>query len=377
MILSTVGQARAEPPAGTLLKSFSFSASDLVADPSQPYMYASISGSNAVAVINTQSLSLQSIIALPGTPQDIALSADGTALYVADSTNKSIDVINTQTLSLTTSLPVATTPYSVAAGLNNRLYVLDATTTYNHIDQINALTGASTGPSYGYALYYGDLEISPDRRTLYFGEEGLSPSTLFSYDVSTTTITPLLSVETGSNGKKVVVSHNGSTVAQPDGAPYAVTLYNSSDFSALGSFDTGAYPDSMAFSPNDQIAYAALSPYPTAVDIFSTTSFQELGQISVPDYASCMETDSTGQELFVSCNGTYWGNTEIAVYSTGAAVPEPSTLILLGAGAISLLGYRMRLRRRRAVQASVSCDNDAPATLSFPSRLSEAMRRAA
>ena len=58
-------------------------------------------------------------------------------------------------------------------------------------------------------------------------------------------------------------------------------------------------------------------------------------------------------------------------------VPEPGTLVLLGVGALSLLGYRVRLRRQRAARTPVPCENGAPATLSFPSRLPEAMRRAA
>ena len=56
--------------------------------------------------------------------------------------------------------------------------------------------------------------------------------------------------------------------------------------------------------------------------------------------------------------------------------PEPSSLILLAAGAFSVLGYGWR-RRQRAARTSVSVENGAQATLSFPSRLPEAMRRAA
>jgi autotransporter-associated beta strand protein/YVTN family beta-propeller protein len=343
-LCSSPAEVRALAPTGTLLKSFPIYSNELVVDPSQPYIYASVAASDAIEVLNTQTLSVQSTITLRGQPKGMALSPDGKSLYVADSTNNSIDVINTQTLSLSRSLSLATTPYSIAAGPSNRLYVLDASSVYNHIDQIDAITGASTGPSYGFALYYGDLETSPDGRTLYYGQEGLSPSTLSSFDISTTTITPLNGVQTGSNGEKVVVSHNGATIAQPNGAPYAVTLYSSSGFTALGSFSTGPYPDAFAFSADDRLAYVALSPYPTAVDIYSTTSFAQIGQFGVPDRASCMVTDPTGQELFVSCDGTYWHNSVTAVYSTGVSVPEPASIALALTCGLCLLGYRWRRR---------------------------------
>jgi DNA-binding beta-propeller fold protein YncE len=331
---------------GTLLKSFPFHATDLVSDSSQPYVYASISGSSSIAVINTQTLSVEKMIALPGTPENASLSADGSTLYVADSTNKSIDCIDTRSLSLTKSLSVSTTPYDVVSGLGNRLFVLDASTTYCHIVQIDATTGASTGNAINSAHYYGTLAISPDRKTLYYGETGISPSRLISYDVSTTNAAVLKTVQPGSNGQLLVLSHDGDTIALPCGAPYAVTLYRASDFTALGTFNTGAYPNAIAFSPDDQIAYVSHSMYPTAVDIYSTKTFELLGQFNVADRSWAMATDASGQELFVSCSGTYYKNSNLIVYQ---AVPEPSSLAIFGIGAMfAILGCLWRRSRRSA-----------------------------
>ncbi len=71
------------------------------------------------------------------------------------------------------------------------------------------------------------------------------------------------------------------------------------------------------------------------------------------------------------------GDGTVFALALPASTPEPGTLVLLAAGALSLLGSRMRLRRRHATLPPVSRNRDAPPTLSFPSRLPEAMRRAA
>ena len=378
--LLSVGEVRAAVIAGTPLKSFAFESNDLVADPNQPYVFASVPNSDAIE-------RHQHAIALCGKSDHFARNAPkyiarpgGQTLYVADSTNNSIDVIDTGTLALSRTLPLDGTPDAVVPGLDNRLYVLDSTTTYDHIEQINALTGAAAGPAYGFAMYYGRLQISPDQKTLYYAEKSLSPTDLYSYDVSTGTIAPLKSVQTGSNGKDVVLSHNGATIAQPNGAPYSVTLYNSSNFAALGSFDTGAYPDALAFSPGDNLAYVSHSPYPTAVDIYSTTTFNDVGQFSIADQSTCMTTDNTGGELYVALDGTYYSNTNTVVYATGAATPEPSTLALLGIGALGLFGYGWRRRRFARTAKPTTFDHQAAIViLPFPSQSSPAStaRRAA
>jgi hypothetical protein len=60
--------------------------------------------------------------------------------------------------------------------------------------------------------------------------------------------------------------------------------------------------------------------------------------------------------------------------AVAVTTPEPSTLVLLGVGATSLLGYRWRRRTGRLAAKPTASSQDAPATVSFPSR-TEALRR--
>ncbi len=91
-------------------------------------------------------------------------------------------------------------------------------------------------------------------------------------------------------------------------------------------------------------------------------------------------------------NGTFWYSNSPPVFdgknltpemafsvSVTAAVPEPSTLALLAAGAIGLVGYVWRRRVVRTAKPTAFDQQDAPAILSFPSHSSQvsAARRAA
>src|SRR5437763_583795 len=118
--------------------------------------------------------------------------------------------------------------------------------------------GVTAGPNAPSSVfvYSGSLAISPDRNTLYYGQQGLSPTTLYKLDVSTPTLTNSQSITTGSNGHEVVLNHSGSIVAHPNGAPYEIPLLRTSDLVALGTLNAGAYPSAIAFSPDDAVAYA-------------------------------------------------------------------------------------------------------------------------
>ena len=70
---------RAAAALGTLDGSLNLPTSRLVLDPVRPRMYASITGSNCVAVIDTNTLKLIEMIPIGSAPLGLTVSADGSS----------------------------------------------------------------------------------------------------------------------------------------------------------------------------------------------------------------------------------------------------------------------------------------------------------
>ena len=324
--------------AGTVDAVYSFSATGFLVDPFRPYVYASCGAS--LEVINSSTLAVERSVSLPAASYGMAMSPDGSKLFIAGGSSQSVFVLDCQTWGLLPSLSVGDSPTDLAMGLNNRLFVLGS-----RLSQVDATTGASVGPDAPVYPYSGALRISPDRKTLYYADFGLSPGTLYKLDVSSTTPTLVWhnGVDIGENGEQLALSHDGSMVAYVCGFGYngyQIPNFRTSDMSLLGVFPTGAYPDCLVYSPDDKYAYALHTIYPTAVDIYDVSNYARVGQFPVVDQANVMTTDQTGQHLFIAFNGVYYGHTEVRVYDTGLTPsitqqPATNTLVIVG-GAVYL-----------------------------------------
>lgn len=314
----------------------------LAADPIRPQIYATVPGANSVIVVDTASLQIVKTIPVGSMPVCLVVSNDARKLWVANSgsTTTAISVIDLDTLTVIGTLPAPTLPYDIKEGLGNRLYLTpggsNSPPLAYGIMQIDSQTGAFQG-SVGSASSYrmGFLEVSPDRRTLFFGDAGVSPSTLERYDISTATPTLLQATNfnaVGSNGESLRVSHNGEFLVFPNGGgngPNYVTfeIPTSNLNSVNGSFEVGAYPNPAAFSNDDTILYHTVA-YENVIKVFDTRTFTSLDPIPLGTSESRdfrdIVVDRSGRWLFVgtSTMGFPTGG-DLRIFDLGRSDPLP------------------------------------------------------
>ena len=119
-------------------------ASRFVSDPARHRIYASLTATNEVAVIDTNPISVTTKVPIGLAPVGMAMSPDGLSLYVALSGTGRVAVLDLTTLTTLQPLFVDIKPWQVAAGLGNRLYI----TPLEDVDgllQVDAMTGATQG----------------------------------------------------------------------------------------------------------------------------------------------------------------------------------------------------------------------------------------
>jgi len=312
---------------GELMASFNIPAHRFALDPIRPRIYASITGSDSIAVIDTNTLGLIQVIPVGSQPLGLAVTPDGSRLYVANSQSAlaAISVIDLATLTTLPSLPAPSFPSDVAVGLNNNLYVAaENANDENEIMQIT--TGGAYVTSFGDTgvAAGGYMAISPDKKTLYFG----STLGLENFDVSSgTTGTNIQVSSLIGGGYDLELSHSGTFLSFAEGQSTIAELQAANLNTAIGYFTTGLYGETIAFSPDDSFAYSA-PQYQKEVRAFDTKTFNQSGSFSIPGGASRLTTDSSGKYLFVAAlDPSVTNYVGINVYGTGrpAAVITSAT----------------------------------------------------
>lgn len=173
--------------ASQLITTFDFRANQFAAHPDGNSLYVSTIFSNTVHRINLRSLEVEDSFSAGNRPSGLAFSDDGSRLFVADISSPSISVIDTSTNALIDEISLPGPAYELDMGKSGILFATPRWTD-SDIMRIDTISGQYLDDFDGGVFVYrqGLLQISPDRKTLYFGNTGLSRGTLAAFDLSLT-----------------------------------------------------------------------------------------------------------------------------------------------------------------------------------------------
>jgi len=301
------GVSRATSPYGTQLASFGFGTTDIARDNVRDRVYCTVPAQNSVAVIDSTSLQVLATIFTGSEPNALAESPDGTKLYVGHlgTTAQGVVVIDLSSLSVVSSF-ATTNPVSDIAVGNGVVYTLEvdndywpgsAIRAYNTSDG-SVIAGSLSTYSGGVTVYGGVLALSPDGKTLYYYETGLSPSSWYQINVTSWPGTSVLSSEFGENGQGLALSADGQYITFVSGYPYEVNKFQASDPAvSLGQFNTGPYPRGATYSPDDNTLFTNHTS--GQIDVWNANTYVQTATITTgSDQLIELQTGRTGKVLF-------------------------------------------------------------------------------
>lgn len=291
---------------GDLVAEFEFGASKFARDDARGRLYVTIEEENSLAVIDIATLELVDKFFVGSSPLGLAMSPDGSRLYVATSGASSLGVVDLETLALLSPIELPDAPTDVRAGVKERIYAMPDGMV------VDAASGDYLG-SFPFQLHVsGDfLELSPDGSTLYVADRGTSPASLYQLDISVDNpLEPALLWEDdhgslGSNGQDLALSHHGEYISIAVGSgndQYDIFKMRTSDFAVLGSFETGAYPREVTYSPDGETVYTVHTR--GQIEAFDARTFLQRDFIPTPNEESSeLITDRLSRLLFAAFPG--------------------------------------------------------------------------
>lgn len=231
-----------------------------------------ISAGNVVLVYDGMTL-VKTITGQPGA-YGLAVSADEQELYVADSAASRIGVIDTNTLTQTTSYATAACPVYLARGSARLVYSYECGFTQDAagIGSVSLADGMDNQiiTSLPWSLNYLPPVISAAGNHLAAISVGITPATIATFTYSGNSFV-LQATYSGSTGRGISLSPDGTAVAFGQMGPYGATVLNFSDLGPNNQMTTGPYPTVVAWSHSgSQLAVGVDASYgPATLDVFS------------------------------------------------------------------------------------------------------------
>lgn len=309
LVTASLMQGLAMAAPGDFLKEFNLTAHSFVMDRARNIVYASVTDTNSVAIIDMNQLALLDTVFVGSQPRGLALSPDGTLLYVATAGASSIAVVNllTRTLVRTEALP--TSPNDLEVDARGRVFITGASSSFRPLMVYDPATDLVTEPLPGFctSCYVAKVEMSPDGNTLFMANTGLSPGTLEKYDVSGAV--PVLlwgnaHGALGSNGQDLWLSQTGEHIYYAVGSGnrvsggYDIAQIETSTMNVTGSILTGAYPQEIVTSPDGNTGYVAHAS--GHLDVWDMESYLQITEYATVGQPTELFVDRTGEYLLAA-----------------------------------------------------------------------------
>lgn len=254
----------------------------MVADPAHSHVFVSPSSSASDLVVVVDYHTGRTAARLSGLAgaTGMALSADGRTLYVALSSADAVAAVDTATLTVRSrwSTGGQTCPAWLALA-GGRLWVGEGCDQWAgrlaSLDPSHPQGGFIDSGIRPNTFYSAPLLASPapGSSLLATGVIGLSPAEVDLWRVSGASVSRLASESDGSNLEDLTFSPDGDYLLQTSGAPYQISRYATPSLTAAGHFTTGPYAEDGVYTADGRwIIGAAGNGSGNGVDTFSPAS---------------------------------------------------------------------------------------------------------
>lgn len=301
---------------GGLVASFDIHVNAFAKNLNNNVIYATTSN-NSVVIIDMGTLTITDTIFVGQSPAGLALAQDGQTLYVALTGDNKIAIVDLTTKAVST-IDLPAPAFDVEVG-NGYLYATPNDQTIFGIMQINLTTHEVTDFNESvFISLKGLLEISPDKNSLYFANTGLSPGTLAKFDITVNPPTLLYKNPHGSlggSGKDLLLTADGQHIYYVvssgnaiSGNYYDIAQLETVDFTASGSFQTGAYPQAITSSPDGKVIYSVHTS--DHIDVWDANTFLKITEYLTDGQASELIVDESGNFLLAAFDS------QLRIYTT-------------------------------------------------------------
>lgn len=249
----------------------------LIADPVRNVFYASVEtdavGTDDIIIINASTATITGRITVTDDrPGFMEVSPDGTELYVAMGDAETVAVYDLPGVNFNQNL-VLTDIQSEWVGMaatNERLYIarIDGLSIVDTTDFQEVYNGDPTMNAFSWNNA-GIMRLNPAGDKLYALNRGLSPASLYAFDVSTDT--PVYLGEDCCHGclgvgRDFQVSEDGEQLYVATSSPYYLQVLNSEPLlHQMNAVLTGPYPNAVVTSTNGDLIYVGYSDNEFAV----------------------------------------------------------------------------------------------------------------